>query len=81
MDVFVESGKLRARLDPAQFDFDAVFDLVSVSKDRFNPFFYRAGKPFDTEDFAIVFVNPGNETRVEWRGIHERVIAQGGRRR
>ncbi len=81
MDVFVENNKLRARLSPAQFDFDAAFDLVPVSKDRFHPLFYRAGQPFDTEDFAIVFVSSDAGLRAEWRGINERVIAQGTKQR
>jgi hypothetical protein len=81
MDVFVEGEKLRGRLTPAQFDFDAVFDLSPVARDRFNPLFYKGGQPFDTEDFAIVFVNSDAGLRAEWRGINERVIAQGAKQR
>jgi hypothetical protein len=80
MDVFEEGDKLRARLTPAQFDFDPVFDLSPVARDRFNPLFYKAGQPFDTEDFAIVFTNSDAGLRAEWRGINERVIAQGTKR-
>ncbi|HEX6065071.1 MAG TPA: DUF2911 domain-containing protein [Longimicrobiales bacterium] len=77
MEVFAEGNKLRARLTPAQFDFDGTFDLVPVARDRYNPLFYKGGQPFDTEDFAIVFVNSDAGVRAEWRGINERVIATG----
>jgi hypothetical protein len=76
MDVFEESGKLRGRMEPNPLPFDAVFDFVASSKDHFRPLFYQAGQPFDTEDFAIVFV-AGNG--VEWRGIEDRVLAKGTR--
>ena len=81
MEVFAEGNKLRARLTPAQFGYDGTFDLVPVAKDRYNPMFYKGGQPFDTEDFAIVFVNSDAGVRAEWRGINERVIAQGMRGR
>jgi hypothetical protein len=80
MEVFAEGGKLRARLTPTQFGGDAVFDLVPVARDRFHPLFYRGGEPFDTEDFAVVFMNNDAGVRAEWRGINERVIAQGIKR-
>lgn len=80
MEVFIEGSRLRARLTPAQFEVDEVFDLVPVTRDRFNPLFYKDGQPFDTEDFAIVFVNSGTGLSAEWRGINERVIARGDRR-
>ena len=77
MEVFADGNRLRGRLEPAQFDFDAAFEMVPVARDRFNPLFYKSGQPFDTEDFAIVFVNSDAGVRVEWRGVNERVIAQG----
>jgi hypothetical protein len=80
MEVFVDGSRLRGRLTPAQFDFDETFDLVPVARDRFNPLFYKGGQPFDTEDFAIVFVNSDGGMSVEWRGINERVLAQGAKR-
>lgn len=83
MDVFAESGKLRARLSPMVLPFDSVFDLLPLSKNRFGPFFYKSGQPFDLEDFVIGFNVTGTENAayLEWFGISDRPIARGDRQR
>jgi hypothetical protein len=81
MEVFVENGKLRARGGPMMLSYDPNYDLIPVTKDRFNPLFYRGGQPFDTEDFAIVFVDSAAAMRVEWRGVADRVFAQGTKKK
>lgn len=79
MDVFMEGHKLRARLQPMKMPFDSVFDLVPLSRDRFNPMFYRQGQPFDLEDFIIVFDRSAAGPAIEWRGISDRVITRAAR--
>jgi hypothetical protein len=80
MDVFEQDGKLRGMLRPNPMPYDSVFDLLPTSKDRFSPLFYKAGQPFDLEDFAVVFIQEnGRITSAEWRGINERVTARGAK--
>jgi hypothetical protein len=81
MDVMHENGKLRARMNPMVLPFDSVFDLLPLSKQRFGPFFYRAGKPFDLEDFVVFFdyTDTANATAVEWRGLADVRITRGNR--
>ena len=50
MDVYAEGSKLRARMSPMVLPFDSVFDLHPLSKNRFGPFFYKSGQPFDLEE-------------------------------
>ena len=81
MDVSHENGKLRARMNPMVLPFDSVFDLIPLSKQRFGPFFYKAGKPFDLEDFVVFFdyTDSASATAVEWRGIADARITRGDR--
>ena len=81
MDVFAEGGKLRARMTPMVLPFEPVFDLIPLSKQRFGPFFYQAGKPFDLEDFVVFFDATGTAqaTALEWRGLEDKPITRGGR--
>lgn len=82
MDVFHENEKLRARMSPMVLPFDSVFDLHPLSKQRFGPFFYKEGKPFDLEDFVVFFDYTGtdNATAVEWRGLSDVRITRGDRK-
>ena len=80
MDVFSEGDKLRSRMEPMILPFDATFDLMPLSKNRFGPFFYKSGQPFDLEDFVVFFdANDGPATAVEWRGISDAVLTRGNR--
>ena len=81
MEVFPENGKLRARMNPMVLPFEPTFDLIPLSKQRFGPFFYRDGKPFDLEDFVVFFDATGTApaTAVEWRGLEDRPITRGAR--
>jgi hypothetical protein len=81
MDVFAENGKLRARMTPMVLPFEPVFDLIPLSKNRFGPFFYRSGQPFDLEDFVVFFdvTADAPAKAVEWRGLEDRPITRGER--